>query len=90
MMMDNEKVAAIPVPPVREKEMKQKTVHSEETRGIREMAKAFRKAADNADRIAEITENVEMPDEQKEQELEEAQVKYILQMMKIQKMAENM
>lgn len=86
MTINNEKVAKIPVPPVR----KLKYAYSEETKGIRGMAKAFRKAADEADGIADIIENDEMTAEQKESLLDEAQAKFLLQMMKIQKMADVM
>ena len=83
-------LTAIPAPPVRKKEKKQESAHSEEAKEIRGMAKAFRKVADTADGIADIIENDEMTDEQKESALDEAQAKFLIQMMKIQKMADAM
>lgn len=87
MKMNDGKVAAIPVPPVRQKEKKLKSANSEEAKEIREMAKTFRKAADVVDRMAKIAEDDVMSDEQKEEGLEEAQASFILQMMKIQRIA---
>lgn len=72
MDMAIKEVAAIPVPPVRQKEKKLESAHSEEEKGLREMAKMFRKAADAADRMAKIAEDNVMSDEQKAEGMEEA------------------
>lgn len=65
-------------------------IYSEEAKKTREIAKTFRKVADTADEIADIIENDEMTDEQKENVMEEAKAKFLIQVMKIKKMFDAM
>lgn len=74
-------------PPERKKEKKQ---GREETKRLQEVAKAFRTAADTVDGMVDIVENDEMTGGQKEDGLEEAYAKFMVQMIKIQRLMDSM
>lgn len=58
----------------------------QQTESIRELAKQFKKAAEAAEAVADIAENEELTDEQQEELMEEASAKFLVVMMRIQKM----
>lgn len=61
-----------------------------QTESIRELAKQFKKAAEAAEAIADIAENEELLDEQQEEQMEEATAKFLVIMMRIRKIQDEM
>ncbi len=61
-----------------------------EVEDIRGMANAMRKAADAADKMADIAENEQLTYEEQEEQLETATAEFVVQMMKLQKYQDTM
>lgn len=57
-----------------------------EGQGFRDLGKAFRKAADIMDELADNIEDDDMENKQKEEKQDELLAKFMVQMMKIQKL----
>lgn len=57
---------------------------------IRAMVKVFRKAADVAEKMADIGENEQLAEEEKEEQLETATAEFMVQMIKLQQLQDAM
>ena len=57
---------------------------------IREMAKVFRKAADAAEKMADIGENEQLAEEEQEEQMETAAAELMVQMIKLQQLKDAM
>lgn len=57
-----------------------------EGQGFRDLGEAFRKAADIMDELADNIEDDDMENKQKEEKQDELLAKFMVQMMKIQKL----
>lgn len=63
---------------------------TDDAKEIRVMANAMRKAADAADKMADIMENEQLTDGEREEQLETATAEFVVQMMKMQAIQEAM
>ena len=71
-------------------EHKEEGEMKKEVEDIRGMAKTMRKAADAADKMADIVENGQLTEEEQEEQLETATAEVVVQMMKLQKFQDEM